>query len=466
MSKFKNMVLVNLDENNIKEYILYCTCGHKTKNSYTCSNCNNTTDDLNVRVARTGAFNFYKLSEKIFETDTHIRLTVLKGGYRYLFHKDRLVYSSSYTRLTYNKKTRNTYYSTQMSHKKKFRKLICISSAPIQMSVQGQFSLINEFLDKCLDSQQLSFKKPITDTEQIYLLKYPALRAIDNLTIDLKSISKSNKKKLQNPNLGGKEVIKIIFGRNEQSLRHFIAEQDISFDINGLIYACKNIQDINVIMRLMRRKNNTGCYLKQDKVKVEAFLILTKYISIKKFFSFTDFTYLADTAYMINRFTDLQEEVPNIKHFKTIEEMHDFLAVEVSKIRRKNHVLEYKSEEKKLETVIEDMTFKLAQDTHELITIGQLMRICVGSYDQKARAKACNIVTVQKNDSYLACLELVPESKTFTLHQAKTKYNSYPTDELKDVIIQWCTINNVHHIDCRDLNPIKMWDEDIAQMIE
>lgn len=118
---------------------------------------------------------------------------------------------------------------------------------------------------------------------------------------------------------------------------------------------------------------------------------------------------------------------------KTLKETHDAAAVLNRKIREPNKKIDYTLKEANYEKTIRGIEFRLPKDTHELISVGEHMNICVGSYGRSAVAKACTIVVGYLNDREEVCIEL----NDGAIRQAKTFSNQYPTGNTRSAILQW-----------------------------
>lgn len=156
-----------------------------------------------------------------------------------------------------------------------------------------------------------------------------------------------------------------------------------------------------------------------------------------------------DSILMMNNLNDEQwnECVEMLNKKVSLKNIHDTLSVMKKKAKNKNMVIPYEEINYTLEKDIKDYKIRLAKDTHELITIGSLMGICVGSYGNRAVNKYCTIVYIKQYNEYKCCIEL----RKGSIIQAKTKYNKLPEGELKKVILQWANESNLK-INTHDLN--------------
>ena len=63
------------------------------------------------------------------------------------------------------------------------------------------------------------------------------------------------------------------------------------------------------------------------------------------------------------------------------------------------------------------------------------MGICVGSYGREAVAKNCTILTMQKAEKYVACIELRINKKKARIVQMKSRFNHTVTEI--EPIVKW-----------------------------
>ena len=131
------------------------------------------------------------------------------------------------------------------------------------------------------------------------------------------------------------------------------------------------------------------------------------------------FNLLEDTAAMYNEIKDLDLDL-NFKRLR-IKDIHDQLSVISRKYRNTN--AEYVYSDKFLShfnKTIQGIEFHVADSRYTLNTIGDAMRICVGSYNNRVEAKELFIVSMRQDDKFIGCLEI---NNRFTLTQAKALRN-------------------------------------------
>ena len=131
-----------------------------------------------------------------------------------------------------------------------------------------------------------------------------------------------------------------------------------------------------------------------------------------------------------------------------LKEVHDALAVLDHKRKYGNKEIEYSDVEKALEIDLGEYSFRLAKDTDSLYDIGKTMGICVGSYSNRAAAKACTILTMQKAEKYVACIELRVRNRDVSMAQLKSKYN-HTVAEIEPVV-EWVQKTGIKASDCYD----------------
>lgn len=148
-----------------------------------------------------------------------------------------------------------------------------------------------------------------------------------------------------------------------------------------------------------------------------------------------------------------------------IKELHDELTVTHNKCKNKNLTIQYTKEEQCLEMDLDGYSFRLAKDTDSLYDIGKAMSICVGSYGRSAAAKRCTIVTMSKDDKYVACIELRPYRKKLVMQQLKGRFN-HTVKEIEPVTA-WVAATGIN-AECHDYyaavehkeNSFDGWDHD------
>ena len=161
--------------------------------------------------------------------------------------------------------------------------------------------------------------------------------------------------------------------------------------------------------------------------------------------SFENDYWLHDSIRMFEQVMATGIEVDNSGNIK---EIHDRIMHEYNKMRFKNRVIQYEKSEQNFEQTVDDYQFVLAEDTDRLYDIGNNLRICVGSYGERAVAKHCTIVTMQKDNSYVACIELRKMHGQWYMNQLKAKFNHTVQDI--DPVIKWVASTGIITDDCND----------------
>lgn len=149
----------------------------------------------------------------------------------------------------------------------------------------------------------------------------------------------------------------------------------------------------------------------------------------------------------VRMYTALPDRLRPEKANGSLKDIHDALVVIDRKWRFGNREIRYSDVERSFEMDCGDYTFRLAKDTDSLYDIGKAMGICVGSYSNEAVAKRCTILTMQKAEKYIACIELHVANKKAYMRQLKSKYNHTVTEI--EPIVEWVKITGINP-DCYD----------------
>lgn len=119
----------------------------------------------------------------------------------------------------------------------------------------------------------------------------------------------------------------------------------------------------------------------------------------------------------------------------SIQKMHNVLIPLANAVQFINKPISYSKETLQKEIDIDGFIFRFAKDTNELVKIGQEMRICVGSYRNRALSGSSQILTVQSEDKYHACIELDKTGKCFI--QIKAWCNNMVKGKCANAIRDW-----------------------------
>lgn len=175
--------------------------------------------------------------------------------------------------------------------------------------------------------------------------------------------------------------------------------------------------------------------------------ILVKQIVAANLNSFDSAQYIIDIHSMaqgiLRRFPDFQ-----MHYYGNLVEFHDQLTRDsqhANTVLRKIHFTE---QERLFEKKLEDgYEFVLPKSTHSLVDIGKTMNICVGSYGKRAADKELTIVTLNKENKPLVCIEVVKGR----INQAKLSHNRLPNKNIKEKVIRWASENHLSYTYCSDL---------------
>lgn len=144
-----------------------------------------------------------------------------------------------------------------------------------------------------------------------------------------------------------------------------------------------------------------------------------------------------------------------------LKELHDKFSILENAIKYANIKLHYNDEVQKLNAKVKDFTFNLATETHELITIGQRLGICVGGSGYRSETLKGNIYIVSVkdiNDKYIGCIELKPisdKNSTMQLIQAKSVRNNKFQGDLARALKTWVIKNKLDTKHCADYTHIQ-----------
>ena len=146
------------------------------------------------------------------------------------------------------------------------------------------------------------------------------------------------------------------------------------------------------------------------------------------------------TLYDTIRFYDRLDSCNfDFTHNYSIDELHMNLAILVSKQEHENRVIDYTQKERNLETSGNVFSLTLAEDTYELIDIGKIMSICVGSYADKVIEKNCTIMVLRNNDVPVGCVELRGDAVV----QVKGPRNKLLQSSERAFIMNWVEIKGL-----------------------
>jgi hypothetical protein len=167
----------------------------------------------------------------------------------------------------------------------------------------------------------------------------------------------------------------------------------------------------------------------------------------RRYSELNEFThYVADIGRLKEQVLSLKEDY-EFKKTRYIEDFHNNLSKDITKLAYENQIIKYTKAEQELEKSIGGLDIVLAKDTYELVDIGKEMRICVGGYSNEALSKRCTILTIKDKNKYKVCLEL----RNNSLRQAKMDYNHRPDSSLNKIIVDWAKEKNIDYKECWDI---------------
>ena len=235
---------------------------------------------------------------------------------------------------------------------------------------------------------------------------------------------------------------------------------DIFFTFLLVANYFKNKENVNKLYNLMiTKKRYYNIYHAKDGLELWFKFRDEKYISnIKTIEEFSEkLRHMRDSIYTIQRIRTVygQDWNEDSVKFHNEKQFHDDLVAIVNS----QHFRELQDAKRKAELSepfkMEDEVFKLqnkditiALNEYELSKIGSEMHICVGGYGNDVRYRGCRIAYIKHDNKYIACLELRVSSgkkKTYTLCQAKLKYNEYvgTNEKYYKIVSDWCEANDI-----------------------
>ena len=138
---------------------------------------------------------------------------------------------------------------------------------------------------------------------------------------------------------------------------------------------------------------------------------------------------------------------------KDISALHDIVSVDYNRRKVKNKRIVANKEITKMFKGFEHsgIEYSMPKSTVELVEIGTLMNICVGSYGERAAAKKCFIVAGYKDGVPVTCIELNRDGDSFRVDQVKKKHNRLP-DIDEALALRELFISNHVNADTYDLH--------------
>lgn len=119
---------------------------------------------------------------------------------------------------------------------------------------------------------------------------------------------------------------------------------------------------------------------------------------------------------------------------------HDTLTKITHSLQYKNHIFNYRPDQKALEDEIDGYKFLLPPDSASMHALGAAMHNCVFSYWEKVLKGSCTIVYAIKDDIYELCIETGSDR---TIYQARTDYNGKVAGTIRAVFDKWCKKHNL-----------------------
>lgn len=267
--------------------------------------------------------------------------------------------------------------------------------------------------------------------------------------------------------LKDKDKLKALKINNKEIMEYMLDIHPAFFPLSLLLFG--QLKDINNVKKLLQC-NFLFTYAEENYRKFISLTkeFLRKYKKGKDETVFTnrltkDYRFLVD---IVNMYEDLLKEVENyeVDFSLSLKEIHDILSLDHRKIGTENKNIPQNRDLKKIfkNASFNDINYKLAKDTYELIDVGSKMNICVGSYGNRAVEKVCYIVVgYNKQNEPVTCMELTKKEGIFQIEQVKKYRNNFAELDEQLYLIDLCFSNLIHiPKDCYDLsNGIKLIKE-------
>lgn len=160
---------------------------------------------------------------------------------------------------------------------------------------------------------------------------------------------------------------------------------------------------------------------------------------------------LNDTYYIKDTRSMYEQIKSKIRDYETdfsrsIRDLHDIYSKEMRKIRNPNEKIPKNKDISNMfkDVSINDITYRMAKDTDELVRVGAIMDICVGGYGKRAVAKGCFIVVGYNKDNIpVTCIELSKVGSKYHVQQVKKRKNFLPKPSENNLLLKVFEDNNV-----------------------
>jgi hypothetical protein len=247
------------------------------------------------------------------------------------------------------------------------------------------------------------------------------------------------------------DLVRAFKGPDAKSIRKLIMK---NLDYLSRLYMFQDFKDVNNVRRLLEksddwRRGYNGYYDEKLPIFIKAMLKKApETVVANKILKIDHLYLLSDTARMYYDIIEINSEY-DFDISRSLRDLHDIFSMDYNKLQHPNLPLEYTKQELKIECDIDGYEFRLAKETHELITVGAKMDICVGSYGNRAHRKELNICVAYKDNEPVVCFEL--SRKLDRVLQAKLHGNQRPKDELYELCMEFVNRNEMS-IDTYDLH--------------
>lgn len=240
-------------------------------------------------------------------------------------------------------------------------------------------------------------------------------------------------------------------------------------NLGAFIYGYKYIDNKDYVKKLI--ENNRLSYRTTDRRKTDFVHQYAKNNTEVRFFNQINSidNYTLNDA--ISMYDDIIKNKSDYKldWSKTIKELHDIMSLDYKKIRTKNQKIPQNKDMKKVFKDFEfaGIKYQLAKETHELVTVGSKMAICVGSYAQRAVKRHCIIVIGYKDEEPVTCIEINKLPNGYYVNQVKKRRNSYPETDEANTLIKLFDNNEMSydHFDLRNSTLLNKQHNELGEVI-
>jgi hypothetical protein len=188
----------------------------------------------------------------------------------------------------------------------------------------------------------------------------------------------------------------------------------VNTEMMNIIFLVKKIHpniDEQILQPLIKKYSHSAFISSDHLIPLENMLKIYNEKRIVSIFSnYEEDDFVEDTVIMYQRLFENDIEISHVmpEKPKNIRELHTIFSRECSKIKVPKNQLKQNLEHINNRQLSAELVLFVPETTHDLISIGNPLSICVGNgyYGEKVLKKQCNIVAVQdKNKKFIYCIE-------------------------------------------------------------